>query len=214
MLWPKNEMKNALEIKWLFFDLGSTLIDESECYRQRVLSMISGTNVSYDKFFEEMMFFYKQGKKGDFLAAKKYGFSLPVWKSECEILYPDTACSLAELHEKYSLGIIANQLPGTSERLRSFGIDRYFDVVVASAEEGIAKPDPQIFRLALSRAQCKPGQAVMIGDRLDNDIAPAKRLGMTTVRIMRGFGRFAVPACPEEFPDDTVSSLRELCGKL
>ena len=38
------------EIKWLFFDLGSTLIDETECYRDRVMTMISGTDVTYDEF--------------------------------------------------------------------------------------------------------------------------------------------------------------------
>ena len=64
-------------IQWLFFDLGSTLIDESEAYRQRVLEMIQGTQVSFDAFYSVMMKYYKQGQKGDKLAAKQYGFQLP-----------------------------------------------------------------------------------------------------------------------------------------
>ena len=99
-------------------------------------------------------------------------------------------------------------------RLRAFGIDGFFSVVVASAEEGVAKPDPEIFRIALHRADCTPEQAVMIGDRLDNDIAPANLLGMTTVRIMRGFGQYASPDRDEMTPDYTVNHLSELCEIL
>lgn len=202
------------EIQWLFFDLGSTLIDESECYRRRILHMIDGSAVSYEEFFSAMMDFYRQSKKGDKLAAARYGCRLPPWESQYEVLYPDTKDCLERLRHTYRLGVIANQDSGTEERLRAFGIDRYFDVVIASAEEGIAKPDPKIFRLALSRAGCLPEQAVMIGDRLDNDITPAKKLGFTTVRVMRGFGRFAVPFSEEETPDYTVDNLRQLILRL
>lgn len=40
-------MKN---IKWIFFDIGSTLVDESVAYRKRVEKTIANTNVSYDVF--------------------------------------------------------------------------------------------------------------------------------------------------------------------
>ena len=116
------------------------------------------------------------------------------WESEWESLYPDAKRCLERLAGKYRLGVIANQNIGTVQRLRAFGIDRYFEEVIASAEEGLAKPNPAIFRLALHRAGCSPSQAGMVGDRLDNDIAPANLLGMTTFRVMRGFGSLAVPA--------------------
>ena len=189
---------------WIFFDLGSTLVDESEAYRRRVLEMIDGTAISYDDFYNTMLGFYRKSQKGDKLAAAHYGLSLPEWKSEYEVLYPEAKMCLERLHKKYRLGIIANQNPGTRERLRKFGIDGYFDVVIASAEEGMAKPDPCIFELALNRS----------GYRLDNDIAPANRLGFTTVRILQGYGRYASPLLPDEIPDYTVSSLADLCGIL
>lgn len=200
--------------EWIFFDLGSTLVDESEAYRRRVLEMIDGTAISSDDFYNTMLGFYRKSQKGDKLAAAHYGLSLPEWKSEYEVLYPEAKMCLERLHKKYRLGIIANQNPGTRERLRKFGIDGYFDVVIASAEEGMAKPDPCIFELALNRSGCSADQAVMIGDRLDNDIAPANRLGFTTVRILQGYGRYASPLLPDEIPDYTVSSLADLCGIL
>lgn len=77
------------------------------------------------------------------------------------------------LYEKYKLGIITNQVAGTQERIDNWGIGKFFDVVVASAETGCAKPDLKIFSMALDKAGCEPADAVMVGDRLDNDIIPA-----------------------------------------
>ena len=72
------------------------------------------------------------------------------------------------------------------------------------------KPDLRIFRIALERADCKPEEAVMVGDRIDNDIIPANKIGMKTVWIRQGFGRFAEPETMEEQPDHTVISLTEI----
>ena len=200
------------EIKWLFFDLGSTLIDETECYRDRVMTMINGTDVTYDEFIDKMLFFYRQNGKGDRLAADYFGLAVPEWKSALERLYPDVKESLEKLRRRYRLGVIANQNPGTVGRLKKWGIDGFFDVIAASAELGVAKPDPAIFLAALNAAGCQPADAVMIGDRLDNDIAPAKALGMTTIRVLQGYGQYRVPACNGEIPDYTVRSVSELCG--
>ena len=201
-------------ISWIFFDIGSTLVDESECYRARVMEMLRGTDVTYGEFTEKMISYYKGSGKGDKLAASYYGFTLPEWNSDLEILYPEAQECLEQLHGRYRLGIIANQNPGTAERMKKFGIADYFDVIVASAEEGVAKPDSAIFLIALKKAGCRAVNAVMIGDRLDNDIAPAKALGMRTVRILQGYGKYSVPTCEAEMPDYSVSSLNDVCEIL
>ena len=95
-----------------------------------------------------------------------------------------------KLSGRYKIGVIANQSLGTAERLKKFGILKYIELVVASAEEGVAKPDRRIFEIALSRAGCEPKQAIMIGDRIDNDILPAKKLGMYTMWVKQGFGKY------------------------
>lgn len=61
------------------------------------------------------------------------------------------------------------------------------------------------------KAGCLPQNAVMVGDRLDNDIAPAKNLGMKTIRIKQGFGKYAVPENEAEKADYTVNHLNEIC---
>ncbi|MGN0619005.1 MAG: HAD family hydrolase [Ruminiclostridium sp.] len=202
------------DIKWLFFDVGSTLVDESFVYEKRMKRIAEAANVTYEYVYNTAIGFYKQNIKGDLETMKLLGVEKPAWTFEDERLYNDTEECLKLLSSKYRIGVIANQSLGTAGRLKSFGILKYIDLVVASAEEGVAKPNKRIFEIALSRADCKANQAVMIGDRIDNDIVPAKKLGMGTVWIKQGFGRYWNITNEEERADSEVNSLTELCGIL
>ena len=54
-----------MSIKWIFFDIGSTLVDESECYEVRYKETTHGTNVSYQKFKDKALnnkFVYNKNK--------------------------------------------------------------------------------------------------------------------------------------------------------
>lgn len=201
-------------ITWLFFDVGSTLIDEQIAYKHRIQDIAKSANTTYNKVYDTAMEFYKQNKKGDLETAKQLGVSLPKWHTEDEILYPDAAQCLKILSQKYKIGIIANQELGTKDRLQQHGILQYIDLVIASAEEGVAKPDEKIFKIALERAACKSSNAIMIGDRIDNDIISAKNLGFHTIWIKQGFGQYWNITKEEETPDYTVQNLTELCDIL
>ena len=136
------------------------------------------------------------------------------WNSDDEFVYPDAEKCLRKLSKKYKIGIIANQVFGSEERLAKIGLLKYINLVVASAEEGVAKPDLRIFEIALSKTDCKAEEAVMVGDRLDNDIVPANKIGMTTVWIKQGFGGYAELKEIEEHPDYTINNLNELLNLL
>lgn len=198
------------EIQWLFFDVGSTLVDEQFAYRRRFHEIAAAAGVTDEFVMDTALDFYKRNQKGDRETAKLLGVTMPTWHSEDEFLYHDAADCLKALCQRYRLGVIANQNPGTKDRLAAFGLLPYLDLVVASAEEGVAKPDRRIFEIALERAHCAPEQAVMIGDRIDNDILPAKALGMKTVWVRQGFGGYWRIMRQEEVPDETVRCLREL----
>lgn len=135
---------------------------------------------------------------------------MPKWFGELEKLYPDVDEILKKLSQKFKLGIIANQVAGTQKRIDNWGIGKYFDVVVASAEAGCEKPDLKIFNMALEQAKCNPSEAVMIGDRLDNDIIPAKKLGMKTVWVRQGFAKYQKVNNESENPTATVESVSEI----
>ena len=198
-------------IKWIFFDIGSTLVDESKCYEKRYAEVVENTNITYEEFESKVIEFAKQNLKGDHEAVKYYNLVLPKWHKELEFLYPEAKAVLKALKEKnFKLGIIANQSLGSEERLRNWDILKYFDVVIASAEEGVAKPDLKIFEIALERAECKPQNAVMVGDRLDNDICPANKIGMKTIWIKQGFGKYSNPQHEYEKADFVVDNLNEI----
>ena len=196
--------------QWLFFDVGSTLVNENKAYEARIKTAIAGKDISYQEFYDKMLSYFRKNKKGDLEALSFYGLERPAWRTDLETLYPQAKEILEQLGQEYKLGIIANQLPGLEERLKDFGILDYFSAIFSSAEFGLAKPDPAIFRLALQKTNCLPQQAIMIGDRLDNDIVPARRIGMKTIWIKQGFSRLAQVKNLEERADWTVEKLTDL----
>lgn len=202
------------EIKWLFFDVGSTIMNEQIAYEHRMRDIADMANISFEKVYEMAMAYYRQNKKGDLEAARELGVALPQWHKEDEFLFEDAIRCFETLSKKYKIGIIANQSMGTEERLGQHGILKYIDLIIASAEEGVAKPDRRIFEIALERSNCEPVNAIMIGDRIDNDIVPAKRMGMNTIWIKQGFGQYWNIRQEMEKPDFIVNNLTEICSLL
>lgn len=202
------------DIQWLFFDVGSTIVNEQKAYEHRFNDIAHAAHTSFEDVYNTAIAFYKLNKKGDLEAAKKFSVPMPQWHTEDELLYDDAIPCFANVSRKFHIGIIANQSLGTEERLQQFGILNYIDIVIASAEEGVAKPDRRIFEIALERSNCEPANAIMIGDRIDNDVIPAKQIGMKTIWIKQGFGQYWQITKGDEKPDYTVNNLTELCNLL
>ena len=194
-------------IEYIFFDIGSTLIDESECYEIRFKETTDNTDICYQKFKDKVIEFAATSDNPYKEAVKYFGLQKTKWYKELEKPYPFTESVLAELSKKYKLGIIANQSAGSEQRLADWGIGKYFDLVIASAEEGVEKPNPRIFQIALERANCLPENAVMVDDRLDNDIIPAKELGMKTIWVKQGFAEYKLDSVS---PDYIIKTLEEI----
>jgi putative hydrolase of the HAD superfamily len=105
--------------------------------------------------------------------------------------YPDAAPALAALRARgVRLVVVSNWDLSLHERLAQTGLAPLVDGAVASAEIGIAKPDPAIFRHALRLAGGVPAAAALhVGDTLDADVAGARAAGVTPVLLARGGGR-------------------------
>lgn len=203
-----------INVKWIFFDIGSTQVDESAVYANRIEEITQSNNIDKNEFVAKVMHRAHTDQKPIVSVAAEYGAKVPEWRHDLEVLYPDAEELLQRLSQQYKIGIIANQDFGTEQRLSDFDIRQYIDLIIASAEEGVAKPDLRTFQIALDRANCKPGEAVMVGDRIDNDIVPANKLGMYTVWIKQGFGKYYNPNSAEEEPDWTIITLNEIIDLL
>jgi len=193
-------------IKWIFFDLGSTLLDESSRVQEMMEATAARLGLKLNDF-EAMMERAAPAHPYVLKMELSGGAAWEPWPKRLDPLYPGVPELLQELHKRYHLGVIANHGVDTAQRL---GIAQYLDVIVTSEELGFGKPDPRLFALALKRAHCAPEEALIAGDRLDNDIAPAKRLGMKTIWVRQGWGGKASPVSEEMTPDMQVSTLEEI----
>jgi HAD superfamily hydrolase (TIGR01509 family) len=126
------------------------------------------------------------------------------------LLYEGVDELLRMLSTSYKIGVIANQSVSSTDRLSKWGLMPWISICLCSFELGLEKPDPAIFELALERVRCSASQAVMIGDRIDNDIRPARLLGWKTIRIAQGFARFQSPRDGLDEADLTLANLKEL----
>ena len=83
-------------------------------------------------------------------------------------------------------------------------------VTGATVEVVVGKPSPIMLDVALERLGVSPGDCVIVGDRIETDIAMGKRLGLGTVLVLTGVTAAADPRVAEIAPDLVLPSLREL----
>jgi HAD superfamily hydrolase (TIGR01509 family) len=103
-------------------------------------------------------------------------------------LYSDVRRCLDHLRsERRRLGVISNSRSEASVRrmLDRVGILGYFERVVSSGTEGVAKPDPEIFRRALLRLDLPADQALYVGNLPRTDARAAHDAGLHAVWLHR-----------------------------
>lgn len=126
-------------------------------------------------------------------------------------LRPDIDGLLRRLVERgLALGIVANQPGSIVPRLERAGVARFFAYTGISGGTGLSKPDPRAFQAALEVLGATPAECIMVGDRIDNDVAPAKALGMAAILFRHGRHRKQKARTPAEIPDAIVADVPEL----
>jgi putative hydrolase of the HAD superfamily len=99
----------------------------------------------------------------------------------------DGAAALLPLvRARARVGIVSNNLlEEQRDKLRDCGLAPFVDALVVSEEVGVAKPDPEIFRVALKRLGVGADDAVMIGDSWSADIDGAAAAGIRAIWFNR-----------------------------
>ncbi|MBW3541388.1 MAG: HAD-IA family hydrolase [Planctomycetes bacterium] len=190
-------------VEWIFFDVGSVLFDDvrqnyfcyrfacdrfrerrpdftfTELLRRREVAALAGES------------WILHALARDLLPEREAEQIFVDLRSELLPLYDDfhppargAMEMLEQLRSRYRLGIIANQPPECRNSLERRKLLADFEVVAISELVDLHKPDPAFYRWAIQQAGCAPEQAVMIGDRIDNDIAPARSVGMKTILVL------------------------------
>lgn len=190
-------------IKTVFFDLDNVIYNEDLLYFKyfEILWMFlrkQDWNWTFERLVEEREYLVE--KYGDayphLTIAQHYlqGNALRDYRNQIQYfsrkhrnkyikIIPGMQYIIRNLNYAYRLGIIANQSREDFDFLTHFKMTLQFSTVAISSQVGYSKPNPEIFLWALHKAKTKPEEAVMVGDRWDEDILPAQNLGMNTVQV-------------------------------
>jgi putative hydrolase of the HAD superfamily len=222
---PREAASRRPEI--VFLDVGGVLYDDGVYRRalRRALRELGAdvTDEAFDAAYERC----RRAQDGSFRAALTRAFlgdaassdvvaerASRYWAYPPDALEPDVRACLHALSGRYRLGVVANQPSVVRAAMRRDGIDGYFDVWGISDDVGIDKPDPRLYEHVLALAGVDGPRAVMVGDRLDYDVRPARRAGMRAVWLLRG----EAPARPTQAQlaetDASIASLDELPAVL
>ncbi|HTG48547.1 MAG TPA: HAD-IA family hydrolase [Actinomycetota bacterium] len=133
------------------------------------------------------------------------------WTYPPTALHDDVAPALDALAAAgYRLGVIANQPSRVRDAMARDGLVARFEIWGVSDDLGLSKPDPALFLHAIRTARVAPERSVMVGDRLDYDVRPARAAGMRTVWVLRGEAPDDPTPAQLAEPDAAVADLRDL----
>jgi putative hydrolase of the HAD superfamily len=123
--------------------------------------------------------------------------------------FPDAEPALRTLKEQ-GLALVAasNWDVSLPDGLAATGLAAYLDGAVSSAVVGSAKPDPAVFRQALTVAGCGPDEAFHVGDSLDGDVDGARSAGIRVALLDRHGALPDPPGVPK------IASLAEVASLL
>lgn len=198
-------------IRCIVFDVGETLIDESRLWAgyaaqtgvpaftlMGVLGALIGRGADHRDLWA-------------MLGVSRPESTVPVHRND---LYPDAIACVSAAHEAgLTVGVAGNQLAGTEAVLRDAGLQA--DFIASSAEWGVSKPDSHFFRRIAKEAGVEAGAVLYVGDRLDNDILPARKAGMRTAFLRRGpWGHNHAQLAQSALADMRLESLDDLTDCL
>ena len=180
-------------IEAVVFDVGETLVDESREYGtwadwlgvpRHTFSAAFGAAIAQGRDYRETFQIFRPGFDLDRERTQRAAAGQPETFGEDD-LYPDARPCLTTLRD---IGIwtalAGNQTIRAGTILRSLNLPA--DLIATSDEWGTSKPDPAFFRALLAAVPSSPHRTLYVGDRLDNDLKPAKAAGMRTAFIRRG----------------------------
>ena len=182
------------------------------CFSERFFAGL-GSIIAARREHREVFSLFRPGFDFEVEQLKKEDSGLR-WRLELADLYEDAVPCLQELSTLgYRLGFAGNQPSSIEAMIEDLSLPIEF--VASSARWGVAKPSPKFFERIVETTGVDPSHIAYVGDRVDNDVVPAKRVGMFSIFLRRGPWGFIQAAWPEaEMADARIESLTELIGLL
>lgn len=219
-------------LKAILIDIGGVILNEDELYdayfkfvKERLRH--EGVNFTADQFTDAVKecilsfepyftkslvchFFEPGNQKCDDIVSAANDYVKDWMLKHHQDLNPGIDGVIKKLAQDYMLALAGNQPSAVKDLLKKYGILDYFTFTDVSEDIGKSKPDPGFFDYILNKLEVRPCEAVMVGDRLDNDIIPARKLGMITILVKTGTYAILEPRNPGEIADRVVRNISEL----
>jgi putative hydrolase of the HAD superfamily len=113
-----------------------------------------------------------------------------------DVVAPDAVETLRRLRGAGCRVAIVSNSNGTLRRMFTrVGLEPHLDVIIDSLEEGVEKPDPRIFQIALERSATEPRHAIHCGDIYQIDVVGARAAGLPAV-LLDSAGLYEHADCP------------------
>lgn len=224
-----------MEKLFLFFDLGQTLLDQSNFINfldQKLLELINGfggkidfrnyitlrNNIIKNRMIgdggiEEIIPIICRlilPKGYDKIILKKINPFMNNGKRELYCLVKESKKVLEILSRYCDMGIISNQTEEALEPLIQSDLLGLFKKIFISSKTKINKLDEKLFLNATKCSGVSVNKCIMTGDRLDIDIFPANKIGMKTIRITDSLFNLQSAINKYEMPTYTVKKLDEI----
>jgi HAD superfamily hydrolase (TIGR01662 family) len=174
-----------MSVTAVFFDVGETLVDEERWWRQlceraglqpHVVWAALGVTIERGEEHDQLWSHLGIDRPDGWWESIEYGL---------DDLYPDAIACLEELRsDGLRVGIVGNQSETLERWARSAELPA--DVISSSASLGVRKPDPRFFAAVVELAECAPHEVAYVGDRVDNDVLPARAAGLVAIHLRRG----------------------------
>ncbi len=182
-----------MPIRAVCFDVGETLIDETREWNgwadflgvpRLTLFTALGVSMSRGESLRRVFEIFRPDL--DFATVRQQRAALG-WRYHFEPadLYSDARPCLTELkHRGFKVLIAGNQPKEAEQALHRLNLP--VDFIAASAAWGVSKPDPRFFAMVTEAAGLPAESIAYVGDRVDNDVIPARAAGMMAVFLRRG----------------------------
>lgn len=110
---------------------------------------------------------------------------------------PDDVAEALPRFRRLGLGlvVVSNANGTVRAKLERLGLAPHFDLILDSEEEGVEKPDPRFFEIALERSHARRESTLHAGDLYEVDVVGARAAGLQAVLVDRG-GLYGHYDCP------------------
>jgi HAD superfamily hydrolase (TIGR01549 family) len=116
--------------------------------------------------------------------------------------------------ENFDIGIAGQYGTDMLDLLETENLLRFFKYRFTQDDFAITKPDPRYLEQIAEACGVDPRHCIMVGDRIDNDIIPAKQLGMKAVLVRVGLHELQQPRTPFEIPDIEITGIKGLAAAV